>query len=584
MAYIVADDLKYRYPDSADLALKGLNFTVEKGEFIGIAGENNSGKSTLCQAFAGLAPNFYKGAYGGKLTIGGLNPASAANSEICTKIGLVFQNPYNQFSGAAETVFEEIAFGLQNIGIERSEMIRRIEEVMVLLDIADYKDRNPFDLSGGQQQRVALAGVLAMSPEVLVLDEPTSQLDPKGTSEVFGAVEKLAGKGITIIMAEHKTEKLAEYCDRIMLLKEGEIAAFDTPERVFSAGGLKDLGIAPPVYTTAAKKLGKRDKEGYYPVTLAGALNALNGEIPEVIRRLYPKREQKSVIRLENIGYSYKEGVRVIEGLNLEIDLRPTAIIGQNGAGKTTLAKLIKGLIKPTNTEEAHGDKSEKKGISPGEKSGQISEEYCGDILLYGESTLPKTAAALSSKIGYVFQNPDDQIFKNTVLAEVMFGPLNIGFSKQEALEMSLKALDKVHLEGSKDMNPYDLSLSERKLVAIASVLAMDTDVIILDEPTIAQDSQGKQRIAEVIKELCEEGKAVIAILHDMDFVARCFERVIVMAKGKILAEGFPEDIFYRGEVLEAAGLEPPHIAILMQRLGGEGRALTVDDLKDSGE
>ena len=202
MAYIKVENLKYRYPNTKKLALDDLNFEIEKGSFIGIAGANGAGKSTLCQAFNGLVPGFFKGAYGGRVIIDGEETAKVPVSRLCQKVGLVFQNPFNQLSGAKETVFEEIAFGLQNFGVPADEMIKRVNEVMELLDIAEYKRRNPFDLSGGQMQRVALAGILAMKPDVIVLDEPTSQLDPAGSEEVFAAVDKLAKSGITIIMVE----------------------------------------------------------------------------------------------------------------------------------------------------------------------------------------------------------------------------------------------------------------------------------------------------------------------------------------------------------------------------------------------
>lgn len=214
-----------------------------KGSFIGIAGKNGAGKSTLCQAFSGLVPQFFKGAYGGTIMIGDQEASKTPVSRLCRTVGLVFQNPFNQLSGAKETVFEEIAFGLQNFGVPKEEMIQRVNEALELLDISAYRDRNPFDLSGGQMQRVALAGILAMKPEVIILDEPTSQLDPAGSEEVFASVDKLAKSGITIIMVEQKLEKLAEYCDKILLLHEGKQIAFDTPERIFSRDDLKEYGV-----------------------------------------------------------------------------------------------------------------------------------------------------------------------------------------------------------------------------------------------------------------------------------------------------------------------------------------------------
>lgn len=206
MALIEVTNLKYRYPHTEKLALDGLDFLVEKGSFIGIVGENKAGKSTLCQALVGLVPTMFKGAYGGKIVIDGQEAAKTPVALLCQKVGLIFQNPFNQLSGAKDTVFGEIAFGLQNLGVPREEIVRRVEENLRLLDIEQYRDRNPFDLSGGQTQRVAIASILAMQPEIIVLDEPTSQLDPQGSEEVFRVVDKLSKTGITIIMVEHKME------------------------------------------------------------------------------------------------------------------------------------------------------------------------------------------------------------------------------------------------------------------------------------------------------------------------------------------------------------------------------------------
>lgn len=277
MAKIVVEHLKYRYPLTDELALKDISFTVEPGEFIGIIGENNAGKSTLCQALVGIIPNFYKGAYGGKVLIDDLEVAKHSISQVCRKVGIVFQNPFNQVTGSKLTVYEEIAFGLENMGLSRAEMVERIDYSLKLLDIYKYKDRNPFDLSGGQMQRMAIASIIAMRPEVIILDEPTSQLDPQGSEEVFRAVQSLSREGISIIMVEHKMEKIAAYSNRVMLLNDGKIIAFDTPQKVFSLESLEQYGVNAPTFTRICKKLGmKNQKTGCYPVTLEETEDAMN--------------------------------------------------------------------------------------------------------------------------------------------------------------------------------------------------------------------------------------------------------------------------------------------------------------------
>ena len=567
MAFITVENLRYRYPHADRLALDGLSFCVEKGEFIGIIGENGAGKSTLSQALIGLVPQFYKGAYGGTVLVDGLEAGKTPVSEMCRKVGLVFQNPFNQLSGARDTVYEEVAFGMQNLGVERDEMRRRVREALKLLDIWQYRDRNPFDLSGGQMQRVAIASILVMQPEVILLDEPTSQLDPAGSEEVFAAVDSLTRSGITIFMIEQKIEKLAAYCDRILLLKEGRQIAFDTPRKIFSLENLEEMGVQPPAFTRICRDLGKALPDGSWPVTedeAAGLLREMR--IRPLLQERIPGQPgcktgqgkgqaadletpgTEPLFKIRQLGFSYTPGVPILDGLNLELDARPTAVIGQNGAGKTTLVKLLKGLLRPVS----------------------------GTIFFGQEDTSQKTVAMLAGKIGYVFQNPDDQIFKYNVLDEVMFGPQNIGMSPEKAKAEARKALETVGLWDKAGENPYDLELGERKMVAIASVLAMDTDVVILDEPTIAQDFAGRSVIAGAIRELKKRGKLVLAILHDMDFVAECFERVIVMAHGAILADGDAGTVFAMDDVLQKARLQKPSVARLCRRLSGETGELRV--------
>lgn len=276
MAEIRIENLKYRYPYTKKLALDGITCEIKQGEFIGVIGRNGSGKSTFCQALTGLVPNFYRGAYGGKVFIDNIKVDTVGVEEICQKVGLVFQNPFNQVTGAKLTVYEEIAFGLENLGIPRDEMIRRVDEAMELLDIAKYKDRHPFDLSGGQMQRMAIASIIAMQPEVIILDEPTSQLDPQGSEEVFQAVQKLSKKGITIIMVEHKIEKIAAYSDRVILLDEGKLIDMDTPQKIFSKENLHEYGVEAPIFTKICKGLGIRNNKTLcYPVTLEEAKEVL---------------------------------------------------------------------------------------------------------------------------------------------------------------------------------------------------------------------------------------------------------------------------------------------------------------------
>ena len=573
MSVITVENLRYRYPHAKELALDGLDFSVEKGEFIGIIGENGAGKSTLSQALMGLVPQFYKGAYGGTVMVDGIEAGRTPVAQLCGHVGLVFQNPFNQLSGAKDNVYEEVAFGMQNLGVPAEEMKNRVEEALKLLDIWQYRDRNPFDLSGGQMQRVAIASVLVMRPDVMILDEPTSQLDPEGSDEVFKAVETLTDSGITILMIEQKIEKLAAYCDRILLLHKGKQIAFDTPQKVFSMPDLNNYGIQAPAFTRICKAEGVTLADGTYPVTVEEAAGVLRekrlgapacadgGERAhkaagvEAAQAGGPAESAVSSDEqfcIENLDFSYLADVPVLKNLNMKLDKRPTAIIGQNGAGKTTLVKLLKGLLKPVS----------------------------GTIYFHGEDISGKTVAMLAGNVGYVFQNPDDQIFKYNVMDEILFGPLNIGMDcgTCEKRGRACSETDRTDREKRRKI-PYDLELYERKMTAIASVLAMDTDVLILDEPTIAQDWKGRQIIGGIIRSLAERGKLVIAILHDMDFVAENFERVIIMAHGQVLADGTAKEVFAQEEALKKARLQKPYVMQLCEALGYEKSYLTVEEL-----
>lgn len=255
-------------------------------------------------------------------------------------------------------------------------------------------------------------------------------------------------------------------------------------------------------------------------------------------------------IEIKDLHFYYNEEDEILKGINLTLNKGTTAIIGQNGAGKTTFVKLLKGLLKPKS----------------------------GDIIINGINTKSLSAAKLSKYIGMVFQNPDDQIFKNKVMDEVMFGPLNIGQSRVDAEKNSKLALEAVGILEEVNKNPYDLSLAERKLISIASVIAMDTDIVIFDEPTIAQDYEGKQKIKNIIKNLREMGKLVITIIHDMDFVAETFERTIVFAEGKVLLDGTTREVFSNKKALEKAYLELPHVTELCNKLNINETHLSVDE------
>lgn len=274
MAFVNIQNLTYKYPLTKEPVLKNVNLQVREGEFVSIIGPNGAGKSTLCYALAGFVPHFFKGEVSGSIEVDGKKSSESTLDEWVLNVGLAFQNPFNQISGAKYTVFEEIAFGLENIGVPREEMKDRVDEAMALTGISDLADRSPYSLSGGQQQRVALTSILVMRPRLLVLDEPTSQMDPIGTREVFGVVRKMAEEGMTVVMVEHKVEWIAHFADRVIALKEGQILMEGKPGEVLTSDLLIENGFGVSRYTSVAREAKKQGlwKREKLPVTLFEAM------------------------------------------------------------------------------------------------------------------------------------------------------------------------------------------------------------------------------------------------------------------------------------------------------------------------
>ncbi len=279
MAIVNLQNVTYQYPLTDSPALRNIDLQVDEGEFLALVGPNGAGKSTLCYTLAGFIPHFFKGELTGTVEVAGVQSQVSSLSEWVLNVGLAFQNPFNQISGAKYTVFEELAFGLENIGVPREEMRKRVEEAMDLTGIRDLADRSPYSLSGGQQQRVALTSILVMQPNVLVRDEPTSQMDPIGTREVFGVIRRMAERGITVILAEHKVEWIAQFCDRVVALYEGQILAEGKPREVLTSELLIDKGFGISRYTSVARQARKESlwpADKPLPATLEQAVEGFN--------------------------------------------------------------------------------------------------------------------------------------------------------------------------------------------------------------------------------------------------------------------------------------------------------------------
>jgi energy-coupling factor transporter ATP-binding protein EcfA2 len=553
-----------RYPGRRSAALT-VSLDIEPGEMLGVAGRTGAGKSTLALLAGGFIPRVVHAGVAGLVRIDGLDGLAAPGADLAGRVGIVFSTPANQLSASKLTVREELAFGLENLAVPRDEMDARIDETLERLSIAHLAERDPFSLSGGEQQRVAIASVLVMGTSVLVLDEPVAQLDPAGSRGVAVLLRRLAAEGRAIICAEHDVDLLA-VTDRCLVLDAGRAVALDIPGAALSSSVMTPLGLRPPTLIALAERVGLAPDVALDEDSVVVALRATRATVRRAggaasapaSTSTSPAREAldwKSLrpepapsITVRALIHHYPGGPEVLHGIGLEV--RPgesVAIVGQNGSGKTTLAKHLNGLLRPDS----------------------------GSVEFDGRDIRSTAVNSMARTVGFVFQNPDDQLFNRSVRREVEFGAHNIGLDGRLVRELVDRALELTGLSSVGDLNPYDLGLSIRKLVALASVLAMEPGVLVLDEPTTGQDGPGIARIGAIVEAYRRAGRTVIAITHDMEFAAEHFGRVVVMRSGEIVADGEPGEILAGGNsaLLASTGLVPPVSARIGARLGLAGTA-----------
>jgi energy-coupling factor transport system ATP-binding protein len=553
-------DLWWRYELGQDWTLKGIDLTVRRGEFLVIVGPSGAGKSTLCLSLCGMIPHFSRGYYKGKVMINGRETKKMKLSEITRKVGIVFQDPDTQF--VTMSVEDEVAFPLENHGVPRQEMLKKVRKTMEVMRILELKDKYPHELSGGQKQRVAIASILALEPEILILDEPTSDLDPIGKSEVFSMLAELKRAGRTIILVEHNTEEAAKYADRVVLLRDGKIIMEGLPRKVFEqVERIKSAGVYPPQVTELAYILSTRyGIRGELPITLEECLEwfkEINARVvtPNKFEPSNRKLRSESIISLSNVSYSYPDGTAALKDVNLEFAKGEfAAIIGQNGSGKTTLVKHIVGLLRPS----------------------------VGEVRIFGMKTSEMSVKEIATKVGYVYQNPDHQLFCQTVYEECAYGLKNLGLTELEIRRRVGEILEKVRLHELENTDTFLLGKGQRQRLAIASTLVMNPEVIIVDEPTTGQDMVQSTSIMELLKSLHAEGRTVIIVTHNMRLVAQYAERVVVMHAGRVVLDGDVKIVFSQVEKLREALITPPQITQLGQLMsGGSVTPLTVEEMAE---
>ncbi|MDZ4158880.1 MAG: energy-coupling factor transporter ATPase, partial [Anaerolineaceae bacterium] len=485
----------------------------------------------------GLIPHFHKGRMSGDVLVLGINTREHTVAEMAEHVGMVFQDFEAQLFST--NVVLEVAFGPENFAVERDEIRRRVDENLAYVGLSEYYRRPPSTLSGGQKQKLAIASTLALQPTILVMDEPTTDLDPISKLGIFDITNQLRKReDILLIVVEHESEETLN-ADRIILIKDGKVVKEGTPRRIhMEVELLESLGIMPLGIPRFFKMMGYKElpitpDEGEQAFRQAGW--KLSDEKYEQIMegdRQRQARYSHSIIQCRELVHTYPNGVQALQGINLDIyQGEMIAIVGQNGSGKTTLAKHINGLLMPTG----------------------------GEIDVFGAPTQAQGVFKLGQKVGYVFQNPDHQIFSETVFAEVAFSPTLGKQSKAEIAQRVQEALNAVGLEGLEEEDPFTLTKSGRQRVAVASVLAAQPEVLILDEPTTGLDYAEQRSMMEMVKRLNEQGSTIIFITHHMWVVAEYAQRVFVMRDGKLLLEGSTRQVFSHGNELHNAFLRPPH-------------------------
>jgi energy-coupling factor transport system ATP-binding protein len=549
---IAATGLSVRYPSRSVPALDHVTLAVRPGERVGVAGRTGAGKSTLALAVAGFLPRVVRATVEGTLAVDGVDPITSKAGDLLGRVGIVFATPANQLSASKLSVREELAFGLENLGVPRAEMDARIDDVLDDLGIAHLADREPFALSGGEQQRVAIASIVAMGSRVLALDEPTAQLDPAGTEAVAELLAGLAAAGSTILVAEHDPAVLGG-ADRVAVLDGGRVAADDVPGRALGSAALAPLGLEPPTLVRLAEAAGVDPAAAFDENEIAAALRGRGGSVtaaagaanaePIEIAALGVSDRPVVGVEVDGLVHRYPGGVEAVRGVSLAFAPGETvAIVGQNGSGKTTLAKHLNGLLRPD----------------------------AGRVIVDGADIAGEPVDRLAATVGFVFQNPDDQLFERSVEREVSFGPRTLRRDPGMVVRLVDAALAATGLESMRTTNPYDLDLSRRKLVALAGVLAVDPAVLVLDEPTTGQDGPGVARIGAIVDAVAAGGRTVVAITHDMEFAARHFDRIVVMRTGEVILDDPPAIAFAgaNARLLASTGLTAPPAARLAARLG----------------
>lgn len=498
---ITVRDLSWQYEPLVDGgkpvdSLKHVSFDIKSGSFVGVIGPTGAGKSTLCMALAGIIPNLADGTMTGLVEVNGMNTSRHSVSALSERIGYVQQDPEAQLFCAS--VEDEIAFPLENRGIAPDIIDKQIDVMLDLVGMTGYRKRVPTSLSGGQMQRVAIAAALAAEPDVLILDEPTAALDPEGKQEVFDVLERIRQtRSMTVIMVEQDTEHIAYWADQVLFMVNGELVRNgDASLFVREKGLLESSGVQvadDPLPQVKAVQQGKKHKKD---------------------KKNQPERSKDVVISLDHVSYQYERGGNASKALDdVTFDIERGSfigLIGRNGSGKTTLAKHLNGLIRPTQ----------------------------GTVTVDGLDASKHSVGEMAAHVGFVFQNPDHQIFCSTTKEEIAFGPTALRLDGATVFKRVDEMLTLFDLHRYEDVSPATLGYGERRAVALSSVLAMRTPILVLDEPTAGLDHRLAARFLGTIEKLNQRGVTIVMISHDMRAVYRYCTHVLELEDGKVVQYG----------------------------------------------
>lgn len=562
------DHVSFSYGEASARALDDVTLSVSPGDFLGIIGPSGAGKTTLASAMSGAIPHHYTGPFFGSVLVDGKDTCAVTLTDISQVVGSVLQDIDTQM--VASVVEDEMLFGLENFGVPHSQIEERVIDALETVGIADLRERDIATLSGGQKQKVAIAAILALRPRVLVLDEPTAALDPASSRMVFETLRSINRElGVTVVIIEQKVALLSEYASRIAVMQGGRIALEGTPSEVFShSAELRSIGVDSPRVTRISNSLAARGLieagepclnvreaslliqnlcKASSPAPRAAATadadrttTAIPGEcgMAESPRRPAMKPGGSPVVRLQDVTYTYPGGGASVRHLNLEVYPGEfVGLVGQNGAGKTTATKLVNGLLKPSS----------------------------GTVEVAGLDTRTARTSQIARHAATLFQNPDHQICRDTVLDEVAFGLELGGMDAETARERARAVAEDFGLPLGEA--PFSLSRGQRQMVALASVVVLEPELVILDEPTSGLDYRECMTVMETVRRMADRGSAVIMVCHDMEVVSDFAERLVVMADGEIAAAGPTHDLFADESLMKRASMRPPQVVELANEL-----------------